>query len=62
MFNTTLADEYLAAMRSMGLTIDVLEQLVQNAVAASLLPKAESRAMSLAFREECVELSALHGL
>jgi aminodeoxyfutalosine deaminase len=62
MFNTTLVDEYLAAMSSMGLTIDVLEQLVQNAVAASLLPKAESRAMSLAFREECVELRALHGL
>jgi len=62
MFNTTLADEYLAAMRLMGLTIDVLEQLVQNAVAASLLPKTESRAMSLAFREECVELRALHGL
>ena len=56
MFNTTLTEEYLKVAHTMNLGLDVLEQLVQNAIGASGLPEAERRNMSLEFRQESTRL------
>ncbi len=56
MFNTTLTEEYLKVVHTMGLGLAVLEQLVQNGVAASALPEAERRNLSLEFRQESDQL------
>lgn len=38
MFNTTLTDEYLKSAQAFGLSVGTIEQLIFNAVRASLLP------------------------
>ncbi len=50
MFNTTLTNEYLLAQRSFGWGAATIEQLVLNAVRASLLPEEERARMEQEFR------------
>ncbi len=50
MFNTTLTREYQKCMAHFGFDLATLEQLVLNAVRATLLPKMERSQMEVAFR------------
>lgn len=56
MFNTTLTDEYIRIADTFGFGVDVIEQLVLNAVRASLLPQAERMAMEQQYRDEFARL------
>jgi adenosine deaminase len=58
MFNTTLSDEYLGIARAFHLGAADIEQLVLNAVRASLLPSNERARMEAQF---LVEIARLHG-
>ncbi len=52
MFNTTLTDEYLKIAETFHLNTDTLQQLVLNAVRASLLPDDKRSAMEKHFQKE----------
>ncbi len=52
MFNTTLTDEYLKIADAFYFDVETIEQLVLNAVRASLLPEAARAAMEAHFRQE----------
>lgn len=58
MFNTTLTNEYLLGHQTFGWSQNTIEQLVLNAVNASLLPEAERQAMGQAFIAEFERLDA----
>jgi adenosine deaminase len=52
MFNTTLTNEYLAGHRTYGWETDVIQKLVLNGVAATLLPESEKMDMQHTFSAE----------
>jgi len=56
MFNTTLADEYLKIAEAFNFSRETIEQLVLNAVRASLLPELTRTEMEERFRREFAEL------
>ncbi len=56
MFNTTLTDEYLKIADAFGFGVETIEQLVINAVRASLLPEPVRNKMEAQFRREFMEL------
>jgi adenosine deaminase len=62
MFNTTLTGEYQAVAQTFGLGADALEQLVLNAVRASLLPAAARASLEARFRSELTRLRVEHSV
>ncbi len=52
MFNTTLTDEYLKITEAFDFSIETIEQLVLNAIRASLLPAASRTELEMRFRNE----------
>lgn len=60
MFNTTLTDEYLALARHLGFNAAEIEQLVFNAVRATLLPLEARMRLEQAFRTEFTRLKRTH--
>ena len=52
MFNTTLTNEYLAGHKTFGWNVDIIEQLVLNAVDVTLLPETERQTMRSSFEED----------
>ena len=56
MFNTTLTDEYLKIADAFGFGVESIEQLVLNAVRASLLPEPARIEMEERFRREFAAL------
>ncbi|MFQ5611180.1 MAG: adenosine deaminase [Anaerolineae bacterium] len=60
MFNTTLTNEYLAVADAFGFGVEVVEELVLNAVRASLLPAEARTGMVERFRAEFSRLWAGH--
>jgi adenosine deaminase len=52
MFNTTLTDEWLAVARVFDYDVATIEQLMLNAVRASLLPDAKKQQMERDFAAE----------
>jgi aminodeoxyfutalosine deaminase len=60
MFNTTLTDEYLALHRSLGFSVDEIEQLVINGVRAAFLPAPEKTQMEQAFIADFARLRREH--
>ena len=56
MFNTTLTDEYLKIADAFGFGVETIEQLVINAVRASLLPEPARIEMEERFRREFAAL------
>ncbi len=58
MFNTTLTDEYLRAVKAFNLSREQVGALVLNGVRAALLPDAARQAMEAAFQ---AEFTALRG-
>jgi adenosine deaminase len=59
-YQTTLNDEYLAAVEHCGLAIDELEQVALNALRASQLPEEEKSAMIAEFTEAYAQLREEH--
>ena len=60
MFNTTLTDEYIAAANAFQFGADLVEQLVLNAVRASLLPDNFRQDMEQQFLAEFAQLKNEH--
>jgi adenosine deaminase len=60
MFNTSLTEEYLASARTFSFGVDTIEQLVLNAVRASLLPAPARLELERQFMAEFVRLRAEH--
>ncbi len=58
MFNTTLTDEYINIAHTFGLGADLMEQLVLNAVRASLLSEPARWEMEQQYRDEFARLRA----
>jgi adenosine deaminase len=56
MFNTTLTDEYLMLVNTLGFDLDAIERLVLNGVRATLLAAAAKQAMEADFRSEFQQL------
>lgn len=56
MFDTSLSDEYVAVARAFDLNADRIEELVLNAVRASLLPAADRERMADEFAAQFEEL------
>ena len=56
MFNTTLTNEYLKVAEEFNFDVETIEQLVMNAVNATLLPQLEREAMVREFEKEFLEL------
>ena len=52
MFNTTLTNEHLAGHKTFGWNVDIIEQLVLNAVDVTLLPETERQTMRSSFEED----------
>jgi adenosine deaminase len=61
MFNTTLTDEYLKIVAALSFTAESLQQLVLNAVRASLLSESVRSEMETRFRREFTELQLITG-
>ncbi len=60
MFNTTLTNEYLAVAGTFQFGVDTIEQLMLNAVRASLLPVEDKQAMEKRFLAEFAQLRETH--
>ena len=60
MFNTTLTQEYLNAVEVMGMELTALEQMVRNAVRASVLGEAERADLLETFAAENERLAGVH--
>ena len=60
LFSTTLTDEYLKAVQVIGLTLDDLHRLVENAINAALLPDEKKAMLMLEFSEENDRLAGIH--
>jgi adenosine deaminase len=58
MFNTSLSNEYVAVAAAFGFGADRIEELVLNAVWASLLPAADRQRMAEEFEREFLRLRA----
>lgn len=58
MFNTTLTDEFLHGRQIFHWSMNTIEQLVMNAVRATLLPESERDAMRRKFKAEFERLKA----
>src|SRR5581483_1520513 len=56
MFNTTLTDEFIHVAHAFGFGVEVIEQLVINAVRATLLPGVTRVEMEEQFRQEFAQL------
>ncbi|MGH9800880.1 MAG: adenosine deaminase [Blastocatellia bacterium] len=56
MFNTTLTDEYLKITEAFGFSVETIEQLVINAVRASLLPELARAEMEERFQRKFIAL------
>jgi len=59
-YQTTLTDEYLAAVQHAGLQVEELEQVALNAVQSSRMPEEDKAAMIEAFKDEYAQLRADH--
>jgi adenosine deaminase len=62
MFNTSLTEEYQKAAHTFGLDAAAIEQLILNAVHASLLPEADRNRMAQEFQAEFARLRMEHGV
>ena len=60
MFNTTLTQEYLNAVEVMGMELTALEQMVRNAIQASVLGEAERVDLLETFSAENERLAGVH--
>ena len=60
MFNTTLTKEYLNAVEVMGMELTALEQMVRNAIQASVLGEAERADLLETFNAENERLTGVH--
>jgi adenosine deaminase len=60
LFSTTLTEEYLKAVQVMGLTLEELQQLVNNAIHAALFSEEKKAALTAEFLEENERLAAVH--
>jgi adenosine deaminase len=58
MFNTTLTDEYLRIAQTFGFGVETIEELILNAVRASLLTESARAEMERRFRAEFAQLRA----
>jgi adenosine deaminase len=56
MFNTTLTDEYLILVNTLGFDLDAIERLVLNGVRATLLDAGTKQALEADFRSEFQQL------
>ena len=60
LFSTTLTDEYINAVQIMGLTLEDLHQMVENAIHAAILPDGKRDALLAEFSGENERLAAIH--
>jgi adenosine deaminase len=60
MFSTTLTEEYQHAVNEMGMDLAQLEQMVRNAIQASLLGEAEKADLLETFAAENERLAGLY--
>ena len=60
LFSTTLTDEYLKATQVMGLTLDDLHWMINNAINAALLSEEKKAELLAEFMEEQGRLAGIH--
>jgi adenosine deaminase len=60
LFETTLNDEYVAAVTQAGVTLAEIQQIVRNGFEAALVPNNEKQAMLTEFDQACAALREEH--